>query len=611
MLWCTIGSTMLLAQASTTSFTTPSTTPNPAADSPSIRTPLAFTGVTVVDVTNGQLLHRQTVLITGNRITAIGSKKKVKIPRSAKLVDARGKYLIPGMWDMHVHVDQSADQLYPLFVAHGVTGLREMAQRFPHGTDSFYAWQRAVMSGYRVGPRVIGPSTDLMYGMTLRTPADARRIMDSLKAAKVAFIKFHDSGMRDRNLYFSIMREARRVGLPVFGHVPKSVSNVDAADSGQLSVEHIEENHQCWPTWPKRLGDSATADARCAPMVEAYKRNGTYMMVGLNGHWLDDQYRPDKETGLWEDERHFTRMLYRMGFRNFLTGTDWAPIFAGWDQRFRAGLSAVEDLVTLTIDAGLPPLEALQAGTLNPAKVLNLTDSLGTVSVGKLADLVLLDGNPLEDIRNVLNVRAVVVNGHYYNREQLTAMDPVGTKPDQGLIAAREGRSTVPPKPASPAETAQILTDTTQPTLTTEHISQLLAFLHATQQEWQKPEIARFYQAHLVKYPIVIGDIDEPIPEQFQDATTLVPDMVALSDSFPSIKAALTAAKLTALRYMQLHRAILCASLTYQLDRATHRESPSSIDTMMTINKNIVFLRANPMVESDLRRAGLELPIIR
>lgn len=449
--WFTFDATALLAQASTVPSTTLPTPQIRTADSAIIQSPLAFTRVTVVDVTNGQLLRQQTVLIIGNRITAIGSGKKVKIPRGAQVIDAHNKYLIPGMWDMHVHVDQYADQLYPLFVANGVTGLREMAQRFPSGTDSFCAWQRAVLAGRRVGPRVIGPSADLMYGMKLRSPYDARRIMDSLKAANVVFAKFHDTGMRDRNLYFAIMREARRVGLPVFGHVPKVISNVEAADSGQLSIEHIEENHQCWPTWPKLLGDSATADARCAPMVEAYKRNGTYMMVGLNGHWLDDQYRPDKEKGLWEDEKHFVRMLYRMGFRNFLTGTDWAPIFAGWDQRFRAGLSAVEDLVTLTIDAGLPPLEALQAGTLNPAKVLNLTDSLGTVAVGKLADLVLLDGNPLKDIRHVLNVRAVVVNGHYYNREQLTAMDPVGTKPDQGLIAAREGRSTVPPKPVGRA----------------------------------------------------------------------------------------------------------------------------------------------------------------
>jgi imidazolonepropionase-like amidohydrolase len=582
-----------------------------------LASPLVFTGVTVVDVKDGKLLSGQNVLIVGNRIKAIGPDKKVKIPKDAQIIDAKGKYLIPGMWDMHPHVDQHANQLYPMFVAHGVTGLREMAQRFPNGTDSFYKWQGEVLAGTRVGPRIIGPSADLTYNMILRRPEDARRIMDSLKAAKVAFIKFHDSQMYSRELFFAIMREARRTGLMVVGHVPRRITNVEASDSGMHSIEHIEENHQCWPNWPKLLGDSATADARCKPMIDAYIKNGTYMMVGLNGHWLDDQYRPDKQTGLWEDQKRFVRMLYRMGFRRFITGTDWAPMFAGWDKRFRPGLSAVEDLITYNIDVGLSPLEALQTGTLNPAKALNLTDSLGTVEVGKLADLVLLDGNPLENIRNVLNVRGVMVNGFYYNREQLTAMDPEGTKPDMGLIAAREGRSPAvakadPQPAATPTPTLQELSDTTQPVVTLEDVEQLLTFLRATLSEWQKPEVAEFYQTNLVKYPITIGDVGGPVPATFKGASFAAPDMGALADKFPTVKAALEQAKLTPLRYMQLHRAILCASLTDQLDRAMHEgKSTTSTDTTSVINKNVAFLRANPKVEPDLRAAGLELPMIQ
>lgn len=403
--------------------------------------PLAFKGVTVIDVMDGRRLPDQTVVVAGNRIQAVGTASQVQVPAGTQVVDARGKYLTPGFWDMHPHVDDLADEVYPEFIANGITGLREMAQRFPDGPAVFLQRQHEIMAGTRVGPRVVGPSADLTYGMQIETPEDARRIMDSLKAAKVAFIKFHDSGM-EPDLYFAIAREARRVGIPMVGHVPRSVMNADASDSGGLaSVEHIEENHQCWPGWPGvLLGDSVEAEQRCAPMVQAYIRNGTWMMIGLNSHWLDDQYRPDKTEGLWEEMKRFVRMLHRLGMRKFLAGTDWSPIFVAWDERFRPGLSAAEEMVAY-FEGGLTPLEALQTGTLNPAVFFHATDSLGTVAPGKLADLVLLDGDPLVDIHNVLKVQAVVANGRYFDRATLNTMDPEGIRLG-GLVAAREHGAT-------------------------------------------------------------------------------------------------------------------------------------------------------------------------
>lgn len=412
---------------------------------------IAFEGVNVIDVTDGKILKEQTVVVVGNRITTIADAGKTNPPQAALVVDARGKFMVPGYWDMHPHTEEPGNAnialqdslyraIYPRYIANGVTGLREMAQRFPDGADSFRVWQKQVMDGQRVGPRAVGASADLTYGMELYTPEDATRIMDSLKAANVAFIKFHDSMMQDADLYFAILREARRVGIPVYGHVPRAFSNVAASDSGMASIEHIEENAQCWPGWPAQLlGDSLEAEKRCKPMTDAYIKNGTWMMVGLNAHWLDDQYRPDKTEGLWEDQKRFLRMLRRLGVRTFIAGTDWAQVFVGWDARFLPGLSAVEDLVTYGIDGGFPALEALQTGTLNPALLFKATDSLGTVSEGKLADLVVLDANPLKDIRNALKIWGVVANGRYFDRKTLVAMDPVGTEPGAGLIPAREG----------------------------------------------------------------------------------------------------------------------------------------------------------------------------
>jgi imidazolonepropionase-like amidohydrolase len=393
--------------------------------------PLVFTGVTVVDVVSGQLRSGQVVVVSSNRIKSIGPASKIHIPAGARVVDAKNKYMIPGLWDMHIHIDAQAQQLYPRFIAHGITDLREMAQRFPFGTDSFRVWQGEVMAGTRVGPRVFGPSADYpdpFGGEDKRAIQDVLRTIDSLKAAGMIFLKYHDS-YGDRDRFFAIAREARRLGFPMVGHVPISVTNAEAADSGLLSIEHINEQHQCWPHYPQPIGDSAAVEKRCTPAMQAYVRNGTWLVPTLAAFWP----RPSAyQTSVadFRDALRMVRMMHRSGITKFLAGTDWAP---GADPQFLPGLSAAEEVVFF-VDAGFTPLEALQTGTLNPAKFFHATDSLGTVAAGKLADLVLLNSNPLADIHAVLKVWAVVANGRYFNRAILDSLDPIGTKPGLGFI---------------------------------------------------------------------------------------------------------------------------------------------------------------------------------
>jgi imidazolonepropionase-like amidohydrolase len=375
---------------------------------------LAFKDVTVIDVTDGRLIPEQTVVIVGNRIQEVGPSNNVRPPQGALVVDARQKYLLPGIWEMHGHIDDEADAYYPLFIANGVTGVREMAQRGSFGSDSFLPWQREIAAGTRVGPRGVGPSADLSQ-IEIGTE-NVGHIMDSLKAAGVAFAKYHTDG-GDRELFFAIMREARRVGLPVVGHLPTAVTDVEASDSGLRSVEHVEENHVCWPDWPTPL-DSAEADVRCAPTAQAYVKNGTWMTVTLAGAKWVDRNVPEAQR--------FVRMMRRLGVTRFLAGTDWGTGYMSQEPNFRPGVSAVEEV--MFIAEALTPLEGIQAGTLNPAKFFQATDSLGTVAPGKLADLILLDGNPLADIRNLMALRAVVANGRYFDRAALDALDPEGLK---------------------------------------------------------------------------------------------------------------------------------------------------------------------------------------
>jgi hypothetical protein len=271
---------------------------------------------------------------------------------------------------------------------------------------------------------------------------DAVRVMDSLAAAGVRFIKFHADGA-PRELFFTILREARRVGLPVVGHVSVHVTSVEAADSGMRSIEHAYSSHPCFPRTLYFVLDTATIDTvateeRCAPAVAAYLRNGTWVTPTAVLFALSSfpRGRPQVQS--------FLRTTRRLGFDRFLAGSDATP--DGWYGP--PGSLLLEELVILA-KSGLTPLEALQTATLNPAKFLGATDSLGSVAPGKLADLVLLDANPLADIRHVTRIHGVVANGRYFDRVTLDTLDPGRLSPER--MKRADSFAELPPLPSQPS----------------------------------------------------------------------------------------------------------------------------------------------------------------
>ncbi len=417
----------------------PTGRPNPQeSQAPPTALPFVFENVMVIDVADGRRVPNQTVVVSGRRIAALGPAGSVQVPKGATTIDGQGKYLIPGLWDMHTHTEMSEQDVavqdslhrafYPVYVANGVTGIREMAQRYENGPDSFRVWQRDVLAGRRVGPRGVGPHADLTYMIELYTSEDAAVVFDSLKAAGDASVKFHAESM-EPSLYFAVLREARRTGVEVVGHVPRNISNVEAADSGQRTVDHIDEVGQCMPTPPtaEALADSSRMERQCAPVVEAFIRNGTWLVPTLVVfHYYAAMDRRGVE---YHDapRRMLIRVMHRLGFRRFLAGTDCGESLRllGVNPVCHRGVALLEELAML-VKAGLTTLEALQAATLHPAQYLNATDSLGTIAPGKLADLVLLDADPLADIQHLTRIRAVVANGRYFDRNTLDAMDPVG-----------------------------------------------------------------------------------------------------------------------------------------------------------------------------------------
>jgi imidazolonepropionase-like amidohydrolase len=459
----------------------------PRAQSPTV----AFRGVTVVDVRDGSLHPEHTVLVAGNRIAAVGPVQEVAVPHDAETVEAAGRYLIPGLWDMHVHsvakmavygTNESVaahEWHFPLFLAYGVTGVRNMNDRTGDVTLELTksVRRRLAQGDLRGPPRFLtaGPSVDgdpplATNPVVVRTAAAARAAAAQLASNGADLVKVYEN--LSREAYFAIVDEARRRGIPVDGHVPFRVTPEEAADAGQRTVEHPEAlaagcakaaeaerkrfagvlaDYSSLPESEKFLAifrhSRALYDSRdpaaCASAIEAYRRNGVAVTADLVAFHhvvhaeqvLADAARmrlvPQEIRRSWENflaseatrefqsilrpivplELENVRLLNEAGVL-LLAGTDVGVPFQV------PGIGLHVELERL-VEAGLTPLKALQTATLNPARVLEMADSLGTIERGKLADLVLLDANPVEDIRNTQKIRAVVADGRLYRRADL------------------------------------------------------------------------------------------------------------------------------------------------------------------------------------------------
>ena len=440
-------------------------------------TSVAVVHATVIDGTGAAPKPDQTVLVTGTRIAAIGSFSSIPIPSSAQTIDGRGKFLIPGLWDMHVHIRGGADLLkanesfLTLYLANGVTGIREMGGDL---VDTVLQWRREIDVGKRLGPRIItagpkldGPRPSWLGSLAVTTAADGRQAVLEVKRIGVDFVKIYSGVPRDA--YFAALDEAKKQRLSVSGHIPDDILVREASDAGQHAIEHFQY-----------LVNGASRD-EAALVMEAARRRGTPSPMGAsefyarlltgydgetarqmaarlarNGTWVDptlgifhtiaamdqtdyanDPRRKYVSAGMWTSWTAGVRTaagLRTQGvmFREMLTRerdlfallrSARVGVLAGTDTGASnpymfPGFSLHEELALL-VDAGLTPMEALQASTRNAAIFMGRRDTLGTLEKGKAADMVLLDRNPLDDIRNTRAIDAVVVHGRVLSRGDL------------------------------------------------------------------------------------------------------------------------------------------------------------------------------------------------
>ena len=421
--------------------------PIPAIGQPSI----AITRVSVIDGDAPSPRTDQTVVIDGNRIVRVGASGSVAVPPGARIVDGRGKFLLPGFWDMHVHTAISGGRdLLSLYVANGVTGVRDMAGDW----DTLKSWRSEIGRGQLVGPRIIASGPYLEGGdvpiphLLARNAVEASAGVDSLIALGVDFIKVHSQ--LNAESYFAIARRARERGVVFAGHVPRVVGSAAASDSGQKSIEHLLGiPAECTPADSVALAPRYTVQSalgRCssedlAPLYAKFVRNGTYVTPTFTAqvevavwptravpgdslaHYLPkavrdyvaqifpmpDSIPPNADSvgrAMLEKRLRQVSAMQRAGV-HILTGTD-APL-----RNSPPGFGLHEELALL-VSGGMAPFEALRSATLEPARYFGMLDSLGTIAPGKLADLLLLDANPLQDIRNTRRISAVVANGRLY-----------------------------------------------------------------------------------------------------------------------------------------------------------------------------------------------------
>ena len=399
--------------------------------------PLALTHVTVIDGTGTKPRRDQTVVIAGDRIAAIGGSGRLRLPADAQTLDASGRFLIPGLWDMHVHI--SAKFYLPLFVANGVTGVRTM-----DGDPEYRLWRRGVEEESVIGPRMViaspvmdGPKSFFDDHVKLANADEARAAVRKARQEGAEFIKVHD--MVPRDAYFALIDEARQQGLPVAGHVPLSITPEEASEAGQVSIEHVTQMDD--------LNLYGKGRGRTTALLARFRKNHTWQCptlvmkrsyASLRDPTITNDPRVKYATpgrrefnqkvtdaGLSAQEQVKRRRAYQQNLAlvvmmqragvGILAGTDLANAY------LYPGFSLHDELAIL-VEAGLTPMEALQTATRNPARFLGREKEVGTVQQGKLADLVLLDNDPLANIHNTTKIRAVVANGRLYDRTALDQM---------------------------------------------------------------------------------------------------------------------------------------------------------------------------------------------
>lgn len=441
-----------------------------------IENDLTITNVNVINVENGEVLKSMDISINKNKISGITNHKN-NIQYKGKLVDGTDKYVIPGLFDMHTHIFNNSDPqppniwYFPLMLANGVTGVRDMWVKTKEQSEQVVEWREKLKTNDFEGPRImhIGRIVDGEEPINgnfdvISTFDDAKAYVLKLKNEGIDFVKVYSK--INKEAYDGFIEETQKQGMYVAGHPPLSIPLEYLSNTGMKSIEHVTMHHLYFsgiedslrPKFTRNLLDNdALAEAvrtfdekKFENIVKVLVENKTFIsptiwtskidIANLGMDFFEDQegvpFIPPDEYAEWQHfrdtkpnlsdetnkrndsifvhEKFLIKKMYDAGVQ-LLAATDVGYYY------MIPGFSLIDEVIELK-DAGISELGALQTATINPAKYFNATDSLGTIEKDKLADIVILEANPLEDIKNLKKINATIINGKLFDKEALGKM---------------------------------------------------------------------------------------------------------------------------------------------------------------------------------------------
>lgn len=409
---------------------------------------VVFTGATLIDGTGSDPVANSAVVVENGRITAAGPRASISIPAKAKVIDLSGKTLLPGLWDMHAHFEQV--EWGPVYLAAGVTAVRDCANEM----DFITSVRDAIEAGKGLGPHLLlacivdGPAKSSIGLNILRTKEDIPAMIKTFQDAKCDQVKIYSSLSPD--LIEPLSKAAHESGMTVTGHIPDGIGAVNAVDRGMDMINHILYLSRALlpPSYDpdtkipraeyiRALNEIDTSSASAQKTLSFFAEHKTVVdptlaLYELFTHTKDEIAQ--SEPGLARVAPQLAEPLGAIGvdpadaerghrefnaYMSVLKALHQAgvPIVAGTDQAI-PGHSLHREM-ELYVEAGFTPMEAIQSATIVPARVMKKERDLGTIEAGRIADMIVVDGNPLADIHELRKVSTVVFGGRVYDTAAL------------------------------------------------------------------------------------------------------------------------------------------------------------------------------------------------
>lgn len=434
-----------------------------------------ISNVSVIPMDSERVLKSQSVVIESGIITAVGASTAVKVPAGATIIDGTGRYLIPGLFDTHIHIREGQESDLTLYVANGVTTVQSM-----HGSPWHLALREKIASGELLGPRFFttGPTTATAR---IDTPEKAEKFVIDQKKAGYDAIKQYGDGRNSmtRETYHRLIQTAKEQGIRVVGHAPRNMGFSAVLEEGQDSIDHAEEIYYTYRSIYDlykahidfQFGRTSLEDYRKAnpPFPAADKTPAAIKQLAREAKAAGLAFTPTLITfeTIWKQTTdQFDSLMNEpeLKYVEPLTRASWGPRVnryrSGWsnrmkemDRMLKKSLEIQESIVKAFDDAGVPvmtgtdapltfvypgfalhgelgkfvgagltPYRALRAATVTPARILGIGDRTGTVEKGKTADLVLLEANPLDDVSNTRRIAGVFLKGRWIPKDEIDSM---------------------------------------------------------------------------------------------------------------------------------------------------------------------------------------------